>query len=58
MYSLFALIARFFTRRNSGLGHAFVPRQLLESAEGRAGSNPRQASELRLAARAYMRVVR
>jgi hypothetical protein len=58
MYPVFALISRLLSRRNSGLGHAAVPRQLLESADGRAGSNPRQASELRLAARAYMRVVR
>jgi len=61
MYSLLAplaLLARWFAKRNFGLGHAAVPRQLFESAGGRAGSNPCQARELRRAAQAYLRVVR
>ena len=35
-----------------------VAHQLMEDAEARAGLNPRQARELRRAARAYLRVVR
>jgi len=35
-----------------------TPRHLMESAGARAGSNPRQARELRQAACAYLRVVR
>lgn len=58
MYPVMALIARFLKRRNTGLGHAAVPRQLFESAGGRAGSNPRQARELRTAAQVYLSVVR
>lgn len=57
MYYLFSQIARFFTPGRQRIGHA-VPRALLERAEARAGTNPRQASELRRAALAYLRVVR
>ena len=58
MYVLFSQIARFFTPARNRIGHAAVPRQLLENAEARSGSNPRQAQELRGAALAYLRVVR
>ena len=58
MYFLLAQIARVFASRRSRIGHAAVPRSLLERAEARAGTNPRQASELRGAALAYLRVVR
>jgi len=57
MYTLFAQIARLFTpaaeRAEPG-----TAQRLMESAEARAGTNPRQARELRRAAVAYLRVVR
>jgi regulator of sirC expression with transglutaminase-like and TPR domain len=58
MYYLFSQIARVFAPARPRLGHAAVPRALLESAEARAGLNPRHASELRGSALAYLRVVR
>lgn len=58
MYVLLAQIARFFTPNRSRIGHAAVPRSLLERAEARAGTSPRHALELRRAALAYLRVVR
>lgn len=58
MYFLFSQIARVFQPTRNRIGHAAVPRALLERAEARAGTNPRQASELRRAALAYLRVVR
>jgi hypothetical protein len=58
MYLLFSQIARILTPGRNRIGHAAVPRALLERAEARAGTSPRQASELRRAALAYMRVVR
>lgn len=56
MYFLLSQIARILAP--SRIGHAAVPRALLERAEARAGTSPRQASELRGAALAYLRVVR
>jgi hypothetical protein len=57
MYTLFATLARLLpAARTSSAGG--VPRTLMESAEARAGTNPRQAHELRQAAFAYLRVVR
>jgi hypothetical protein len=57
MYTLLATLARFLpAARTSSAGG--VPRSLMESAEARAGTNPRLAHELRLAAFAYLRVVR
>jgi hypothetical protein len=58
MYLLLSYIARLFAPAKDRIGHAAVPRQLLEKAEARSGSNPRQAQELRRAALAYLRVVR
>ena len=58
MYLLLSQIARVVTPGRSRIGHAAVPRSLLEHAEARAGTNPRQAAELRRAALAYLRVVR
>ena len=58
MYFLFSQIARVFGPGRSRIGHAAVPRSLLERAEARAGTSARQASELRRAALAYLRVVR
>jgi hypothetical protein len=58
MYFLFAQLTRLLDIRRNRIGHAAVPRALLERAEARAGSNPYQAIELRRAALAYLRVVR
>jgi hypothetical protein len=58
MYYLFSQIARIFSPTRQRIGHAAVPRDLLERAEARAGTSPRHASELRRAALAYLRVVR
>ena len=55
MYALFAQIARFLPAAPVQNG---VARRLMESAEARAGTDPRQAQELRVAASAYLRVVR
>ncbi len=55
MYALFAQFARLLPAPQ---GQGGVARRLMESAEARAGSNPRQAEELRIAASAYLRVVR
>jgi hypothetical protein len=57
MTTLLAQIARFFLP----LPVPFAvggPQQLMECAEARAGQNPRQARELRRAARAWLSVVR
>jgi hypothetical protein len=58
MYLLFSQIARVLQPSRNRIGHATVPRALLERAEARAGTNPHQALELRNAALAYLRVVR
>jgi hypothetical protein len=58
MYLLFSQIARVLQPSRQRIGHAAVPRSLLERAGARAGTSPRQASELRNAALAYLRVVR
>lgn len=57
MYTLFAQIARLFTAPVEA-AQQDTPQRLLESAEARAGHDPRQARELRSAALAYLRVVR
>lgn len=58
MYFLLSQIARALSPACNRIGHAAVTRSLLERAEARAGTNPRQALELRRAALAYLRVVR
>jgi hypothetical protein len=58
MYFLFSQIAQALAPGRSRIGHAAVPRALLERAEARAGTSARQAAELRRAALAYLRVVR
>jgi hypothetical protein len=58
MYFLLSQIARVLTPGRNRIGHAAVPRSLLERAEARAGNSPRHALELRRAALAYLRVVR
>jgi hypothetical protein len=57
MYTLFAQIARLLTPAQEPAAPDTAQR-LMESAEARAGTNPRQARELRRAAVAYLRVVR
>jgi hypothetical protein len=57
MYTLFAQIARLLTPEPSP-AQPDTALRLMESAEARAGRNPRQARELRRAAVAYLRVVR
>ncbi|MCW5651231.1 MAG: hypothetical protein KIS62_15895 [Ramlibacter sp.] len=66
MYALFAQLTRLrnWNRWTPALGVASssdaggVAHRLMESAEARAGINPRQAHELRQAASAYLSVVR
>jgi len=58
MYILFSGLVRLMAPVKARRGHAVIPRRLLEKAEARAGSDPRQAAELRSAAVAYLRVVR
>lgn len=58
MYLVFSQIARVLAPGRTRIGHAAVPRALLERAEARAGTSARQAAELRHAALAYLRVVR
>lgn len=58
MYALLAQIARFLPTAPGPAGADGVARQLMESAEARAGLNPHQAQELRNAAFAYLSVVR
>jgi hypothetical protein len=58
MYFMLSQITRILSPGRNRIGHAFVPRSLLERAEARAGTSPRQALELRRAALAYLRVVR
>ncbi|HSI52732.1 MAG: hypothetical protein ACAH21_09375 [Ramlibacter sp.] len=58
MNTFFAQISQIlsFGRKPSLSGG--VARQLMETAEARAGSSPHQAEELRRAASAYLSVVR
>lgn len=58
MYLLITQLAQYLATRRARLGHAVVPRRLLEAAEVRAGTSGQQAQELRAAALAYLRVVR
>lgn len=57
MYVLYSLLARLVPVLPSA-GQGGVARRLMESASARAGTDPRQARELRDAASAYLRVVR
>jgi hypothetical protein len=57
MYFLFSLIVRLL-QPGHRIGHAAVPRALLERAGARAGTSPHHALELRESALAYLRVVR
>jgi len=57
MFSLLSLMFR-FPRAVAGAEPANPAAALFESAESRAGQDPRQALELREAAAAWLRVVR
>jgi regulator of sirC expression with transglutaminase-like and TPR domain len=58
LYCLLSQILRLASTRRLAARTDGIARQLLESAEARAGLNPQQAQELRGAALAYLRVVR
>lgn len=58
MYTLFEQIARFLPSFRAASEEDGVAHQLMESADACAGTNPRDAQELREAASAYLRVVR
>ncbi|MCJ7798466.1 MAG: hypothetical protein MUP33_01665 [Polaromonas sp.] len=58
MVRLISTIARFLPFPSSQAPVSGVARQLMECAEARAGRNPQQAQELRIAACAYLSVVR
>jgi hypothetical protein len=54
--SLIAQVARFF--RSSGAADSNLATTLMETADGRAGLDARQAQELRAAASAWLSVIR
>lgn len=58
MNALFAPIFRLFSAASPNAQRNGVARQLMESAEARAGYDLQQAQELRSAAYAFLRVVR
>jgi hypothetical protein len=58
MFALFAPIAQLISARRGTAPTAGIARRLFESAGARAGQDARQAEELRVAAAAYLRVVR
>jgi hypothetical protein len=58
MVRIFSAIARFLPLFNGLPPVSGVARHLMERAEARAGRDPHQAQELRMAASAYLSVVR
>ncbi len=58
MVRLISTLARFLPFASSRVPASGVAHHLMESAEARAGRNPQQAQELRIAACAYLSVVR
>lgn len=58
MVRFLSTIARFLPFVSGFSPISGVARQLMEKAESRAGRHPRQAQELRIAACAYLSVVR
>ena len=58
MVRILSNIARFLPFVSGLAPVSGVARQLMECAESRAGRNPQQAQELRIAACAYLSVVR
>lgn len=58
MFSIFAPLNRLLPTAAPAEHREGVAQHLMQSAEARAGSNPRQAQELRNAAFAYLSVIR
>ena len=58
MVRIISVMARFLPSLKPVAPVGGVARILMEHAEARAGRDPRQANELRAAARAYLSVVR
>lgn len=58
MFRILSKIAAFIAFNNHPEVAGNVARQLMERAESGAGRDPRQAQELRIAAIAFLRVVR
>lgn len=58
MFRILSKIASFLSSRNALAPAGEVAHQLLERADAGAGRDPRQAQELRGAARAFLSVVR
>ena len=58
MFRILSKIASFLSSRNAQAHASEVAHQLMERADAGAGRDPRQAQELRNAARAYLSVIR
>ncbi len=58
MNRILSVFKRFFSAPEALIPAGDVAYQLMERAEARAGRHPYQAQELRLAAQAYLSVVR
>ena len=58
MNRILSVFSRFLPAPQAQVPAGDVAYQLMERAEARAGRNPYQAHELRLAAQAYLSVVR
>jgi hypothetical protein len=58
MFSLIAQVARFFFRSSNASAPASHAATLMETADVRAGLDAHHAQELRVAASAYLSVVR
>ena len=58
MFRILSKIASFMSSRNALASASEVANQLMERADAGAGRDPRQAQELRNAARAFLSVVR
>ena len=58
MFRILSKIASFMSSRNALVPASEVANQLMERADAGAGRDPRQAQELRNAARAFLSVVR
>ena len=58
MFRILSKIASFMSSRNALAPASEVANQLMERSDAGAGRDPRQAQELRNAARAFLSVVR
>ncbi|MEO8012873.1 hypothetical protein [Polaromonas sp.] len=58
MFRILSKIAGFMSSRNAVAPAGGVAHQLMERADAGAGRDPRQALELRRAARAFLSVIR